>query len=290
MATTTTNRIKQTLVVILQDEFQILAVLPAICGITTILLCYIITVDVNHHIPAWFSLPEISMLGARNPEHTIYQIGVSLTFITVILFYFSFGFFLKTINGANRYNLSIFLMKLSIITSALGLLFQGLVTLTKEKLHHLRDADFLDSHDTQSFIHRLFAVLFFVSAVIHELVAVVFYFRVLPRHIFSKWLKMWLLIICIVSIVGIVLFREMDPSEFSHRNGRIELISLHYSGIFEWCTLFCILIFFASYSMDYYWINKMQREDEMRRELRLETLEQSQSAGLINRNRVITVN
>merc|ERR1711933_408726 len=103
--------------IIIQDEFQILAVLPAICGITTILLCYIITVDVKHHIPAWFSLPEISLLGARNPEHTIYQIGVSLTFITVILFYFSFGYFLKSIHGAARHNLSIFLMKLSLIIS-----------------------------------------------------------------------------------------------------------------------------------------------------------------------------
>ena len=234
-------------------NFQIFAILPIISGTSTIVICYIIAVDGYNHIPAWFSLPEISLLGAKNPEHTIYQIGVTITFIFIILFYFSFSYFLESIIVARDYYISKFLLRFTVITLAIGLLFQGLITLTEDRLQHLREGG---NFDTQSWIHRIFAFILFISALVHQVVAVQFYFRILPQLMYSKWAKVWILVVNSICIWGIVLFKQLqvDPDD---NNTKIQMISVHYTGIFEWIAVFCILLFVASYSIDIYFLQEM---------------------------------
>eukprot|EP01084_Bolivina_argentea_P230312 388518_1 len=279
----TFQRCMQQLKSTLQDEFQIFAILPAITGITTILLCYVVAVDYKGHIPAYFSLPEVSLLGARDPEHTIYQVGVCITFVTVILFYFSFGYFLNNIRGAETLYCSKFFLKGSILTLGIGLLCQGLICLSRRRLRHLHDGNFLDydhwHKDIQSVIHRIFASILFFSAIIHQLTAIQFYFRALPTHIYSKWFKLWITVIGIVCVTGIVLFRQIDGY---HDNPQIESISLHYSGIFEWITVFCMLIFFASYAIDFRTINMTQTSYSQIQETQIRNEEQSTAHAVVD--------
>ena len=140
----------------LREEFQIFAILPAISAMSTILVCYVVAVDVYGHIPAWFSLPEISLLGARQPEHTIYQIGAIVSTLTSLLFYVSFGHFLRAVVGERRreFRLSTLTMRGSILLFSVGLLLQGLFTLSPQRLQHLDDSNLLQwTPDTQ--VHEL---------------------------------------------------------------------------------------------------------------------------------------
>ncbi len=242
---------------ILQDKFQLFTILPTICGIFTIAICYILAVGVYDHIPSWLYTPEISLLGCKKPEQIIYQIGFSITFIALLLFFFSYRYFLNAIIGDKvKYKWSKFIMLYSIIGASIGLLIQGLITMTEEPLNYLEYGNMSEwKPDSQSIIHQSFAALLFIFAVIHQITVIQFYFRAkdieqIKNLKCSKWFKLCLLIIgCIVAIFSFS-FHPISDTERSQ-------LLLNIAGICQWIAVLCVLIFFSFYAMDYHWISQI---------------------------------
>ena len=240
--------------------------LPAIFATLTIITCYHVAVSVHHHFPSWLWAPVISLLGCLQPERFIYQIGFTLTALSTFLFRITFSNGLLSVLPYNGFSTSISILKSSIIFCALGVLGQGLITLSPELVTILVDDDNVDNYvpDTRSILHQLAALVFFVEGLVHGIVSVRLYFKLnhtetmRPLWI-SKWFKLVLLCICLSRIA----ISAVDHPVSTNNEGKTH-DALNQAGLAQWTVVFTYLVFFSSYSVDYYIIiRQRQRKVEM---------------------------
>jgi len=132
--------------------------------VATILVCYFITSQ-NGHLPMGVTTPPISFLGAQEPEHTVYQIGFSLT---GLLLAFSVCIWHREVEPL--------LMDADFVRAAaiaamggwfacLGAAGQGLVTLETDILAVVSTPD--STMSRQSVLHQVLAAFFFLGAAVH---------------------------------------------------------------------------------------------------------------------------
>lgn len=237
-------------------------------------------------------------MGCKNPEHTIYQIGFTLTALSVVFFYQTFNQSIlyliptrnnnnssnntsyRNVNASNNnnqeydYSTSKKILKYTVLICAFGVLMQGLITMDETILNFLLDFEKngvdLSKYkpSTQTSLHQMFAGVFFMAAMVHGITSVRVYFQLSSvvkefEYLgFSKYLK--IIILAFPTIASFFAFRyhpaNTAGSEYSKELNQ-QAMQMNASGFSQWLTVGCYLIFFASYSLDYYYIQKFKKEN-----------------------------
>ena len=237
-------------------------ILPSNFGIITIVLCYHLSVNVYNHFPSWLWMPVISLLGCMQPERTIYQIGFTITSLSTLLFYFTFKNGLLKVLPYNGYHKTIKSLKYTILLCAIGVFGQGIITLSDDVVDILIKDDGIDNYipSWQSIVHQLCALLFFISGLFHGIICIILYHKLkdtedMKQLKFSRWFKSLLLVITLTQIVASILYH---PANFNNKGKTKNMLNV--AGVAQWTVVFTYLVFFSSYSLDYYLILKKRRE------------------------------
>ena len=238
--------------------------LPTIFASITIASCYHLAVTTHHHFPSWLWAPVISLLGCLEPERLIYQIGFTITALSTLLFRVTFANGLISVLPYHGFSKSISTLKHTIIICAVGVLGQGLITLSPDLVFILVEENDIDHFvpDTQSIIHQLAALLFFGGGLVHGIVSVRLYWNLRNAETMkplwiSRWFKMTLLAICLSRIV----LSAVDHPVSTNNVGKTHE-TLNAAGIAQWTVVFTYLAFFSSYSVDYYVIIRERKRRE----------------------------
>ena len=239
-------------------RFGMLSLFPIISGFLTVSICYVISKFVyHHHLPSWLWIPEISLLSCKDPERVIYQIGFSLTTLFMILFYFAFRHsiimsqHIDIMPFKKEHKCLINTLKYSFVSSIIGLLGQGVVTMSPESLDSVSTDDGTYwMPDTKTIIHQSFAFLFFLFAIIHIIVSMNLYFKCHDNlKSIGEFKLVCIKIVFVVFVVVIlsVLFIAVSTSSDTARKHMF----LNVAGLCQWILVLFILLFFASYCYDH---------------------------------------
>jgi len=255
--------------------------LPTICATITIASCYHLAVSTHHHFPSWLWAPVISFLGCLNPERTIYQIGFTVTALSTFLFYFTFSNGLLSVlpRGFSR---SISTLKSTIIFCGLGVLGQGLITLSPELATILVQEDGIESFepDIQSIVHQLSALLFFAAGLVHGIVSVRLYFKLRATETMKPlWISRWCKVLLLFIALSRIAISAMDHPVSTNNAGKTHDM-LNQAGVAQWTVVFTYLAFFSSYSLDYYLIIRDRRRKEAMEFVDAEVMEDEVEAFL----------
>eukprot|EP01084_Bolivina_argentea_P164429 285865_1 len=238
--------------------------LPGIFGILTIVSCYHLSVNVYNHFPSWLWAPVISLLGCLSPEHFVYQIGFTITALSLLLFYFTFqNGILKVLPISHK--ISINTLKFTILSCAIGVFGQGIITLNDDVVNILTNENEIENYvpSNTDILHQLLAMIFFLSGLIHGIVSTFVYFKLKDNDIikllkFSRWFKLFMVLISLIQIIASV---KNHPTNFNNKGKTHELLNM--AGVAQWIIIIVYLAFFSSYSLDYYLILKKRREKNL---------------------------
>eukprot|EP00658_Telonema_sp_P-2_P039877 TRINITY_DN28497_c0_g1_i1.p1 TRINITY_DN28497_c0_g1~~TRINITY_DN28497_c0_g1_i1.p1 ORF type:complete len:241 (+),score=30.82 TRINITY_DN28497_c0_g1_i1:218-940(+) len=137
----------------------------AATGTATIVLSYHLTAQAGH-LPPGSTTPPISFLGAKQPEHTAYQIGFGLTGLLMGWCLHIWSRVILPELQSDGFELCASVAKWGGWTACFGACGQGLITLEPEiveKLGMLGRAEI----SPQNGVHQLIALFFFVGAAVH---------------------------------------------------------------------------------------------------------------------------
>eukprot|EP01083_Nonionella_stella_P272881 925599_1 len=255
-----TDKIKQ----LLSPFTIIIGLLPAICGVSSILYCYQTTIYTHNHLPEWLWMPVISLLGCKEPESTYYQIGFGITGLVTLLFFFTFQTsILQYI--PNKFADEKSKLKWTVLAAAFGVFGQGVITMEESAIEGITnvnaDNEVQWKPGTQSIIHQLLAAVFFISAMFHGWSAITVYSNCqtepIKSLVLSKYFK-------ILSFTIPLLFQFSAFVYHPISGGTKTQNDLNKAGLGQWLTVFSYLAFFASYAVDHIsiqWTLKTMRND-----------------------------
>lgn len=238
-------------------------ILPSITGTITIISCYYYTVIINKDVPSWLYIPVISLLGCKNEEQLIYQIGFTITGLLTILNYYTFSYtILKYINNTKELNEIKYKLHISLLFIAFGVIGQGIITMESDAINYITKSAEENPEKInwkpgmQSIIHQLLAMVFFMASMYHGFTSIQLYFndkingKYISKLKYSKYYKILLLAFPFIFQFISFIYHPISTGNKSQDD-------LNIAGITQWLTVFCYLFFFASYSFDYISITKM---------------------------------
>ena len=238
----------------------IIGALIAFFGVSTIFAVYYTTVIAHNHLPDWLWMPVISLLGCKQPESTIYQIGFAITGFCVLLFFFTFQIsILKYI--PEEFASEKRKMKWTVLLCAIGIVGQGVITMEEDAIVGItsvdKDGNIAWQPGKQSIIHQLFAGVFFMAAMYHGVTAVQVYFNCEQQPIVSlkksRYYKA-------ITLGFPILFQLSSFWYHPISGGTKSQNEMNKAGLGQWMTVFSYLGFFASYAVDHISIQSIVKE------------------------------
>mmetsp|Transcript_25062 Transcript_25062/g.40665 ORF Transcript_25062/g.40665 Transcript_25062/m.40665 type:complete len:265 (+) Transcript_25062:52-846(+) len=240
----------------------IIGALPAIFGTLTIFACYHTTVNVQRHLPSWLWMPVISLLGCAEPESTYYQIGFAATGLSTLLFFITFQRSILRYIPGGQFQAEKRKLKWTVLFAAFGIFGQGVITMEESAINGITktsDASVQWQPGSQSIIHQALAAVFFISAMIHGYNAIVVYQsctqQPFPSMTLSKYFK-------ILTFAFPLCFQSMSFVYHPIRSGTKSQNELNMAGLAQWISVFCYLLFFASYAIDHLSIQNVMKTSD----------------------------
>ncbi|KAG7355230.1 Frag1/DRAM/Sfk1 family protein [Nitzschia inconspicua] len=144
-------------------------------GVGTILSVYLVT-----ELPPGIHTPPISLLGCQQPEHTVYQLGFSVTGLLLgycVLILFRNHFYLPIQEYSSLLALSSWIGGIMAVVGVTG---QGVITLHPDFLQNIKPGGI--GMTQQDRLHQQLALVFFVGAALHTYSTCWFAYRGIPRN------------------------------------------------------------------------------------------------------------
>ncbi|KAG7359267.1 Frag1/DRAM/Sfk1 family protein [Nitzschia inconspicua] len=144
-------------------------------GVGTILAVYTVT-----ELPPGIHTPPISLLGCQQPEHTIYQLGFSVTGLLLgycVLILFRNHFYLQIQEYSPLLALSGWIGGIMAVVGVTG---QGIITLHPDFLQNIKPGGI--GMTQQDRLHQQLALVFFVGAALHTYSTCWFAYRGIPSN------------------------------------------------------------------------------------------------------------
>ena len=136
----------------------------AFCGVATIVVCYHLTAA-NGHLPPGVSTPPISFLGAKDPEHTAYQLGFAVTGVALAACMHLWSVIVHPILLNAGYGSCASYGLWGGWAACVGATGQGLITFEENIVAKIAESN--PQISAQSMWHQLIAAGFFMGAAAH---------------------------------------------------------------------------------------------------------------------------
>ena len=250
----------------------VLPVLGSLAGIGTIVTVYFLSWE-SGNIPAGVATPPISLLGCNSPGHEAYQIGFLITGLILLACLERWRrVFLPLL--AKFGPVTPLIMLMGGYFAPFGVAGQGLLTLEANLLENLKQGKKLQS---QSVMHQRLAGLFFLGAAAH-CYATAYYIVSTSRSktkpssesqsttcIFGPWSVRLKLSCAILSLLSFPIAHLLHPATTASANKRY----LAIAGLTQYITVTSYIIFFGSYSLDFWnvYTGKIKRKVTRRRKV-----------------------
>ena len=246
----------------------VIPILGSLCGIITILVVYFVT---RHHdrLPNGVSTPPISLLGCNSPEHELYQIGFTLTglLLAKAIRYWKFILYPKFPHNNRGLIIPKVCMILGSYMAVIGVIGQGLVTLEEDFLTNIKSQPM----GRQSINHQILALIFFSGAAMHCYATI--YVCLIGRkrtqreqystnsessstaatiqNYYSETSVLIKVICAFTSLISWPIAERLHPlnverGQMNNKRG------FAVGGLAQYITVISYIVFFGSYSLDFY--------------------------------------
>jgi len=232
-------------------------IMGCLIAILTILSCYYTLMSKPHFQPGgkaeWLRTPVISLMGCGDPEHLMYQVGFTLSAILLLIS----GLFFKQIivdrmDDNDEMKQKAYYAYLAIPVACFGICAQGVITLQEDALEVLILSP-SGKVTTQSIIHQLFAMFFFMPSAYHGYNMSQVYWNSTSRVLKPAQDKGGAVLKTCFGY-GLQTFLTMVSSFYHPTTGTKEHNQQNMGGLTQWIVVISYICLFGSYSYDFFWM------------------------------------